>query len=196
MKNYDHIIVGIGASAGGLESLQKFFSALPEQKDAAFVIVMHLLRDHKSQLDSILSRISPMPVMRIATGMIVQSGNIYVLPEGKYLEIRNNKFQLLDRDYSGINRAVDVFFSSLAEDAGRRAIGIVMSGTGTDGTKGIKQIEENGGFVMVEDPNSSQFTGMPVSAIKFDHPDVVDTPEKLAKFIDKYSFSFRQELRA
>jgi two-component system CheB/CheR fusion protein len=196
MKNYDHIIVGIGASAGGLESLQKFFSALPEQKDAAFVVVMHLLRDHTSQLDSILSRVTPMPVLRIEPGLTVESGKIYVLPEGKYLEIRNNKLQLIDRDYNGINRAVDVFFSSLAEDAGRRAIGIIMSGTGTDGTNGIKQIERHGGFAMVEDPKSSKFTGMPVSAIKFDHPDVVETPEKLAKFIDKYSFSFRQELRA
>jgi len=196
MKNYDHIIVGIGASAGGLESLTRFFSNLPPQQDAAFVVVMHLLRGYKSSLDNILRRSAQMPVIRIEDGTTVQSGNIYILPEGKYLQIRNRKLLLIDRDYSGVNEAVDVFFTSMAEDAGRSAIGIIMSGTGTDGTEGIKQIERNGGFVMVEDPRSSRFNGMPSSAIKFDNPDVIETPEVLAKFIDKYSFSFRQEQSA
>lgn len=196
MKISEHIVVGIGASAGGLEALQQFFQHLPAQPEIAFVIVMHLHRDHPSKLHKLLAPHCSMPVIRIRNGMMVQPGNVYVLPENHYLEMRNRAFILKPRDASLINRAVDIFFTALSKDGGRNAVAIILSGTGTDGTAGIKAIEAKGGFVMVQHPDSTQFDGMPMSAIRFDSPDVVDTPEKLAQFISRYAFSFSHHLKA
>lgn len=196
VKKNDHIIVAIGASAGGLQALNEFFNAMPPQDDIAFVVLCHLHRDHRSNLDVLLSRETEMPVIRIDKRMPASPGNIYVLPENKYLGIQNGELVLIERDAGLINKAVDIFFTSLAKDAGSNAVGIVLSGMGTDGVKGATAIEKNGGFVMVQDPASTRFNGMPMSVIRFDHPDVIDTPNILAKFIAEYSFSFRQEQRA
>ena len=196
INSNNYLTVAIGSSAGGLNALTEFFGAMPAQPDIVFVIVCHLHREHRSNLATILSRIARMPVIRVDQNTQVAPGNIYVIPENRYLVIRDGRLILMPREEGMINRAVDVFFTSLAADAGSNAVGVILSGMGTDGVKGATAIEKNGGFIMVQDPETTRFNGMPMSVVRFDHPDVIDTPYKLAKFISDYSFSFREQQRA
>ncbi|MDD4075120.1 MAG: chemotaxis protein CheB [Eubacteriales bacterium] len=177
--NY-HYIVGIGASAGGLEALQKLLTALPADTGFPYVIIQHLSPDYKSLLGEILSKYTAMPVIQVEDGMEVQPDCVYVIQPGKNMRIANGKLHLIAQREKELNLPIDMFFRSLAEEAGPRAIAVVLSGTGSDGTNGIKSIKENDGMIIVQDLESSKFDGMPRSAIRTGLVDAQIPPEEIA----------------
>jgi len=161
-------IVGIGASAGGVEALEEFFRAVPADNGLAFVVVTHLPPDRESMLAEILGRATRMPVVDAKDGERVEAEHVYVLPPGAILTIRGARLHLRRTGRSDRERApIDVFFNALAEDQGEHAIGIVLSGGGHDGTVGIKAIKENGGLTIAQGSNVSRprFAEMPSSAV-------------------------------
>ena len=161
-------IVGIGASAGGLAAFEDFFSGMPAEVDPgmAFILVQHLAPDHKSMLTDLVRRYTRMEVFEVDDGMVVQSNCAYIIPPGRDMAFLNGSLQLLEPSAPrGQRLPIDFFFRSLALDQHERAIGIVLSGTGSDGTQGVRAIKGEGGIVMVQKPSSSQFDGMPRSAL-------------------------------
>ncbi|MDO8834991.1 MAG: chemotaxis protein CheB [Vicinamibacterales bacterium] len=173
-------IVGIGASAGGLEAIEAFFKAVPVDSGMAFVVVQHLSPDYKSLMVELLSRKTAIPVHRAEDGMVVQPNNIYLIPPKKNLTIFHGKLLLADqKPREGINLPVDIFLRSLAEDQGERAVGVILSGTGSDGTRGVRAIKEWGGLVMVQDEASAKFDGMPRAAASTGAADFILPPEEM-----------------
>ena len=174
-------IVGIGASAGGLESLEKLFRALPARTGAAFVVVQHLSPDFKSLMDELLSRFTDLTIHRAAAGVSAEPDHVYLLQPGKELEIHDGKFELFDRDpHAGLTLPIDRFLSALARDAGSRAAAVILSGSGSDGSRGVKRIHAAGGIVLVEDPDTARFDGMPRAAIAAGVADHVAPADELA----------------
>ena len=144
-------IVGIGASAGGMEAIHDLFDYMPDNTGFTFVVIQHLSPDYKSLMAELLSRHTEMKVFEAQHGVKVMPNCIYVIPSKKLITIHEGKLLLDEKLKSRLpNNAIDIFFESLAEDAGKNAIGIVLSGTGTDGTKGIEAIKEKGGTVVWE----------------------------------------------
>lgn len=173
-------VVGIGASAGGLEALERFFDHMPPDTGMAFVVVPHLSPDFKSLMGELLSKRTRMPVRQITDGIAVEANTIYVIPPRKNMIITGGRLNLSAIESShGLNLPIDIFFRSLAEDLNDRAIGIVLSGTGSDGTRGIRAIKEAGGVVMVQDDTTAKFDGMPRSAIATGLADHVLPPEEM-----------------
>jgi two-component system CheB/CheR fusion protein len=161
-------IVGIGASAGGLAAFEAFFSGMPVDTDPgmAFVLVQHLAPDHKSILSDLIRRYTRMQVFEVEDGMTVQANCAYIIPPNRDMAFLNGTLQLLEPSAPrGQRLPIDFFFRSLAQDQGERAIGIVLSGTGSDGTLGVRAIKGEGGMVMAQNPESTEFDGMPRSAI-------------------------------
>ena len=173
-------IVGIGASAGGLEALQKLLTALPANTGFPYIIVQHLSPDYKSLLGEILGKYTEMPVIQADDGMEVKANSVYVIQPGKNMRIKNGKLELTAQIPKELNLPIDMLFRSLAEEAGSHAIAVVLSGTGSDGTNGIKAIKENDGMVIVQDLGSSKFDGMPRSAMRTGLVDVQISPEEIA----------------
>jgi len=166
LLNDDFQIIGLGASAGGLEALQGFFDNLPEGCLHAFVIVQHLSPDYKSLMDELLAKNTSLPIHHIEDGMRVESGNVYLIPPRKNLMLSGEILHLLERPENQVlHLPIDYFFRSLAKELEERAIGLVLSGTGSDGTRGLRTIKDVGGIVMVQSPESAKFNGMPNSAI-------------------------------
>jgi len=160
--------VGIGASAGGLAAFEAFFSGLSQEKASgmAFVLVQHLAPEHKSLLAELLRRFTPMPVLEVEDTMVVQPNCVYVIPPKQDMALLNGCLQLLEPGAPrGQHLPINFFFNSLAADQRERAIGIVLSGTGSDGTLGVRAIKDAGGMVMVQSPDAAEFDGMPRSAI-------------------------------
>jgi two-component system CheB/CheR fusion protein len=161
-------IAGIGASAGGLAAFESFFTGMPANTDpgVAFILVQHLAPDHKSILSDLIRRYTSLPVFDVVDGMIVQINCIYIIPPNRDMAILNGVLQLLEPSAPrGQRLPIDFFFRSLALDQHERAIGIILSGTGSDGTQGIRAIKGEGGLIIVQDPASTEFDGMPLSAI-------------------------------
>jgi len=161
-------IVGVGASAGGLAAFEAFFSGMPADSDPgmAFVLVQHLAPDHKSILTELIRRYTRMQVFEVEDGMKVQPNCAYIIPPGRDMAFLNGTLQLLEPSAPrGQRLPIDFFFRSLAQDQRERAIGIVLSGTGSDGTLGIRAIKGEGGMVMAQIPASTEYDGMPRSAI-------------------------------
>lgn len=158
-------IVGIGASAGGLEAVQELFDNLPENTGMAFVVVTHQHPGHVSMLPDLLANHTKMPVVEASEGPKVKANHVYVGPPGGYLAILNAKLHRMDTESSSSPRLpIDYFFRSLAEDQQEKAICIILSGTATDGTLGLKAIKGVSGMAMVEKPQAAQYAGMPSSA--------------------------------
>nr|WP_301340831.1 chemotaxis protein CheB [Azospirillum brasilense] len=173
-------IVGIGASAGGLEALQRFFDNVPGESDLAYVVVQHLSPVHKSLMVDLLAKHTAMSVVQAADGMAVERNTVYLLPPAKHLSIEDGRLILTAKDAAGgMSLPIDIFFTALAKDQGPRALGVVLSGTGSDGTRGLLAIKSAGGFAAAQDPESAQFDGMPRSAIATGQVDVVKTADKL-----------------
>ncbi len=194
----EFFVVGVGASAGGLEALGKFFEGMPPDCGMAFVVIQHLSPDHRSFMVELLSRQTRLPVHRAEDGVRIEPGHIYLIPPRTNLKIHQGRLLHVPPDSSrGVNLAIDTFFRSLAEDMGSRAVGVVLSGTGSDGTMGIRAVKEVGGLVMVQSEGSAQFDGMPRSAIATGLADFVlppeDMPEQLLRFV-RHPFAARQEL--
>ncbi|MBO6532170.1 MAG: PAS domain-containing protein [Muricauda sp.] len=158
-------MVALGASAGGLEPLESFFESVPPDTDITFVVVQHLAPDHKSLMDELLARYTSMPIEIIQEGTIPRRGTIYLNPPRKTVLLRDNTFCLVDKTDRKLSFPISSFFSSLAENHKEYSCAIILSGTGSDGTNGIKEIKEQGGLVLVQDPQEAKFNGMPNSAI-------------------------------
>ncbi|PTX18100.1 two-component system CheB/CheR fusion protein [Pontibacter mucosus] len=184
----DHYLVGIGASAGGLEAIHKLFDHFPSNSSFSFVIIQHLSPDHKSLMAELLSKHTQMQVREAEDDMFTKPNCVYVLPSGKQLTMENGRLRLSDKVRSREpNFAIDLFFESMAKSRGKYAIGIVLSGTGTDGTKGARAIRKAGGMVVVQSPESAKFDGMPRSAIDAGAADYVLTPEQMPEEIMEHT---------
>jgi len=176
----DFPVVCIGASAGGLEALQEFFQNMPPSPGAAFVIIQHLSPDYKSLMDELLARYTPLIIHRVTDGMPVQKDHLYLIPPRKNMTIFHGKLLLSDQNPGrSLNLPIDIFMRSLAKDQEKNAIGIILSGTGSDGTLGIRAIKEYGGMTMVQDDRSAKFDGMPRSSISTGKVDIIRSATQL-----------------
>ncbi len=183
----DFPIVGIGASAGGLEALEKFFINLPNDNGIAFVIVMHFDPTSKSLMGEILKRYSKMAVVQVEEGMKVEPNHVYIIPPNKDMAILRGVLHLLEPVVrKGIRHPIDFFLRSLADDNREKSICIILSGTGTEGTLGLKAIKGEDGMVMVQDVKSAAYDGMPASAIATGLVDYILPPEKMPEELIKY----------
>ncbi len=172
--------VAVGASAGGLEAIEAFFSHMPPDSGLGFVVIQHLSPDYKSLMVELLSKKTPMSVHRAEDGMWVLPDHVYLIPPKKNLTIFHGKLLLSEQDHSkGINLPIDVFLRSLAEDQGEKAVAIILSGTGSDGTRGVRAIKEYGGMVMVQTEESAKFDGMPRAALSTGLADFVLPPDQM-----------------
>lgn len=174
--------VGVGASAGGLEALQDFFKTMPDDTGMAFVVIQHLSPDYKSMMDELLARHTNMPINIAADGMDVWANTIYLIPPRHNLMIFHGTLYLEDqKPKKTLNLPIDIFFRTLATDQGKKAVAVVLSGTGSDGTLGIRSIKEAGGMIMVQDEKSAKFDGMPRSSVSTGLVDYVVPPDKMAE---------------
>ncbi len=190
--DFKGFVVAIGASAGGLEALERLFAALPEDTGAAFVVIQHLSPDHKSMMDNLLSRYTAMPV-RVAThDMPLQPNAVFLIPPAKSMRIAGDRLLLSPKPEHGLSLPIDVFFSSMAEQCADRGIAVVLSGTGSDGSRGIPAVNAAGGFVFVQEPASAKFDGMPRSAVGTGLADVVAPAPELADRLAAHLRSPRQ----
>ena len=179
--------VAIGASAGGLEAIESFFTRLSGPSGAAFIVIQHLSPDYKSLMVEILSKKTEMPVHRAEEGMLVLPDHVYLIPPKKNLSIFHGKLLLTEQDHSrGINLPIDFFLKALAEDQSEKAVGIILSGTGSDGTRGVRAVKENGGMVMVQDEESARFNGMPRAAAATGLADFILPPEEMPRQLLSY----------
>ena len=187
---YNFLIVALGASAGGLKALTDFFCHVNKDTPVAYVIAMHSPRDYKSQLPAIISRYTSLEALEIYQGLSIEARKIYVCPPAMTVAVRDGVFLLKTRpDIEVVNHTINHFFRSLAADAGENAVGIIMSGTGSDGTKGLQAIEERGGITIVQDPATAEFDGMPKHSIRFDHPDMILAPHQMGAAIHRHAES-------
>jgi len=179
-------IVGLGASAGGLEALKAFFKEVPKSSGMAYVVVVHMTPKQPSMMPDLLQRVSSIPVSAAKDGQTIMPDHVYVIPPDKDISIFKGKIQLLDILRKGVSHPIDLFLRSLALDQGNRAAAIILSGTGTDGTLGIKEIKSCEGLVLVQTEESAGYDGMPRSAISTDLVDIVLPPEDMPKKLIQY----------
>lgn len=176
------VIVGIGASAGGLEALESVFRAMPIDIPAAFVVVQHLSPDFESRMDELLGRQTRLDVKKVHEVERVVPGTIYLAPPSKEMILSNGKLLLTDRDtQQAFSLPIDHMFRSLAQDAGARAVAVVLSGTGSDGSRGIVDVRKAGGYVVCQTPESARFDGMPSNAQKTGCVHVSAPPAEIAQ---------------
>jgi two-component system CheB/CheR fusion protein len=181
-------IVGIGASAGGLDACRKLFDALPAGNDMAFVLVQHLDPTHESMMVDLLAGHTPLTVRQATDGMPIEPEYLYVIPPGTYLSVGNGALHLSQpQARHGARLPFDFLLHSLAEECGTRAICIVLSGTGADGSLGLKAVKEKGGFVIAQDPDEASYDGMPRNAIKTGAVDLVVPVAKIPAALAKYN---------
>jgi two-component system, chemotaxis family, CheB/CheR fusion protein len=187
----EHYIIGIGASAGGLEPITEFFDSMPEDSNLSFVIVQHLSPDHKSLMGELLAKHTRMKILEAQENLRVQKNCVYLIPSRKIMTLSDGTLKLMDKERFHVpNNAIDTFFESLAKEKGNNAVGIILSGTGTDGTKGIEAIKKAGGLVIVQDPVSADFDGMPTSAIATGLADLVLPPQAMPEELIDYLLEF------
>lgn len=191
----NQVVVALGASAGGLEALQEFFKSTPIDTGLAFVVIQHLSPDYKSMMDELLARQTKMKIFIIEDGMHIEPNCVYLIPPRKNLSIFHN--QLFLEDYNikkGLNLPIDIFFRSLALEKGKNGIGIILSGTGSDGALGTRAIKEAAGMIMVQDEATAKFDGMPRSSIQTGVVDFILSPDKMpAVLLDYVKHPFIQK---
>ena len=180
------IVIGIGASAGGLEALQQFFSYMPPNSGLSFVVVQHLSPDYKSLMADILGKYTEMSVCQAENHMAVEPDTVYLIPPKKYMTIKDGRL-ILSEAPGSLNHPIDAFFASLAAEKREHSIAVVLSGTGSDGTNGVKMVKEHGGLVIAQAPESAKFDGMPRSVINTGLADFVLSPEEIAEEILNFS---------
>ncbi|MGA2717006.1 MAG: chemotaxis protein CheB, partial [Bryobacteraceae bacterium] len=182
-------IVGVGASAGGLEALTELLTALPLDTGMAFVLVQHLEAEHESMLTELLSKVTQMPVIEVRQGTRVESNHVYVIRANTDLSLAGGVLRTSSRKAAaGRHLPIDHFFRTLAEAQGHLAVGIVLSGTASDGTLGLKAIKAAGGITFAQEPKSAKFDGMPKSALLAGCVDFVLTPERIARELSQITF--------
>ncbi len=183
------LYVAIGASAGGLEAIESFFSGMASDSGLAFIVIQHLSPDYKSLMKEILSKKTRMKVNRAEDGMLVMPDNIYLIPPKKNLTVFHGKLLLNDQDHSKgiINLPIDIFLRSLAEDQGEKAVAVILSGSGSDGMRGVRAIKEFGGMAMVQSEESAKFDSMPRAAVSTGLVDFILNPEEMPKRLLSYA---------
>jgi len=187
-KADDFYIVGIGASAGGLEAFEKFFQNVPEDPGMAFVLVPHLDPTHVSLMPELLRKYAKIKVLAIKDGMEIEKNVVYVVPPNKDLAVLNRTLQLIDPvEVRGRRLPIDLFFRSLAQDQRDKAVCVILSGTGTDGTQGLTAIKGELGMAMVQDPDSAKYDGMPRSGVQTGLVDYILPPEEMPEPLMKYT---------
>jgi two-component system CheB/CheR fusion protein len=192
-QNYP-LIVGIGASAGGLRAFEQFFSQMSPDSGMAFNLVLHLDPTHVSMLPELLKKYTKMPIRQAEDGAKVEANTIHIIPPNKKMAIKHGTLVVTEpTEPRGLRLPIDTFFYSLAEDQGSKAIGVILSGTGTDGTLGLKAINAAGGLVIAQDLASAEFDGMPRSAIGTGLVDYVLAPEKIGQQLVKYAAGSRRQ---
>jgi two-component system CheB/CheR fusion protein len=180
-------IVAIGASAGGLEAFQQFFTNMPPDSGMAFVLIQHLDPTHKSILSELVRRYTTMKVVEVIDGAPVEPDTVFVIPPNRYMAILHGKLHLLDATLiPGLRAPIDYFFRSLAADQKEKAICLVLSGTGAEGSMGLRAVKGEGGMVMVQEPESAKYDGMPRSALATGLADYVLPPGKMPEQLIAY----------
>lgn len=182
------LIVGLGASAGGLDPLKLFFHSLPDHTGMAFIVVVHLSPEHESNMAELLQMQTSLDVMQITERTEIKPDHVYVIPPDKLLSVGDNHLELSDpdRDQHGL-ATVDLFFRTLGKTKGKYAACIILSGSGADGSVGLKTIKENGGLTIVQDPEEARYNGMPKNAINTGVVDMVLPVKKMAERLLEYS---------
>ncbi len=181
-------VVGVGASAGGLEAFKQLLKHLRVDTGMAFVLVMHLDPKHESILPELMARATPMPVSEVADGMRVAADHVYIMPRNTSMGIEGGALRLRPREKGrGQHRPIDAFLKTLAEDQNARAIGVILSGTATDGTLGLQAVKAEGGITFAQEPKSAQYDSMPRSAVTAGCVDFVLTPEEIARELARIS---------
>ena len=183
------LYVAVGASAGGLEAIEAFFTGMASDSGMAFVVIQHLSPDYKSLMVEILSKKTKMKVHRAEDGMPVLPDNVYLIPPKKNLTIFHGKLLLNDQEHvkGTVNLPIDIFLRSLAEDQGDKAVAVILSGSGSDGMRGVRAIKEFGGMVMVQSEASAKFDSMPRAAISTGLVDFVLPPEEMPERLLSYA---------
>lgn len=180
--------IGIGASAGGLEALRWFVHTIPTDSNHAYIIIQHLSPDFKSMMPELLARHTDLPIEKLEDGTVIEANHIYLAPPRKNVMIAEGNTLLVEQmENLGGNFPIDAFFRSLAEDQQNQAIAIILSGTGSDGSRGIQAIKEVGGLVVVQEPSDATFDGMPFNAVKTGLADIVDTADNMLSKIIQYT---------
>ncbi|MDF9797160.1 two-component system chemotaxis response regulator CheB [Catalinimonas alkaloidigena] len=188
----DILVVGIGYSAGGIPPLKRLFENIPLGSGLSFVVVQHLQRRQRNRLKDILEPSTNLDLTYVEDSIIIQPDHIYLLKSNQYVKIWDNHLYLQDRrEEEVVNYAIDTFFTSLAEERQHKAIGVILSGGGNDGTKGCVRIYEEGGKVLVQSPQSAEFQFLPANVIDADNPVAVEKREELAKILLEISQSLR-----
>ncbi len=186
--NESGYVIAIGASAGGLEAIHEFFDNMPDAGNFSFVIIQHLSPDYKSLLVELVSKHTRMNVLEAEHNVVLKKRCVYVIPNNKVMTIKHGKVQLVQKSHDKTpNTAIDAFLHSLARDKGRQAIAIILSGTGSDGTRGVDAIKKAGGMVLVQTPETARFDGMPNSAINGGSADFVLSPAQMPAEIINYA---------
>ncbi len=180
-KSRIHIIVAIGASAGGLEALSQLLSAIPRDIGMAYIVIQHLAAKQHSMLTELLGQATDLPVMQVEEGMRVAPDTVYVIPPNAQMGINNGILHLVPRPTDKSQHTpINFFLSSLAKDVDSRAIGVILSGTASDGAEGLRDIKGVGGIVLVQDPKTAKYDGMPRAAIATGVADMVLSPIEIA----------------
>jgi two-component system CheB/CheR fusion protein len=181
-KPQESVIVGVGGSAGGLEAFIELLKPLPKNPGMAFVMIPHLDPKHESAMTELLGRATAMPVREVQEGMKVRPDCVYVIPPNRSMTIRGGALRLEQRaEHAGPPMPIDTFLRSLARDCGKNAIGVILSGTASDGTLGVAAIKNEGGITFAQDSHSAKYSGMPNSAIASGYIDFILPPEKIAR---------------
>ncbi len=184
----DFYVVGIGASAGGLDAVQQVFDNIPDNTGVAFIIIQHLSPDFKSLMPELLAKFTQMKIFTADSDLEIKPNCIYLNQRNKNIGIKGNKFILLDKaPKDHLNLPIDILFHMLGESYKDKSIGVVLSGTGSDGSRGIKTIKEAGGTILVQEPESAQFNGMPNAAISTNLADFVMPPKGIAEKIVQFT---------
>lgn len=180
-------VVGLGASAGGLEAFRQFLSAVPERSGLAYVLVQHLDPNHESLLPELLARCTPLPVRHALDGTPIEPDHVYLVPPNANLEVADSHIRLTPfAEPRGLRRPIDTFFKSLATDQRENSAGIVLSGTGSDGTAGLRAVKEAGGLTLAQSPHTSGYDGMPSSAISTGLVDHILPPARMPGVLIDY----------
>jgi two-component system, chemotaxis family, CheB/CheR fusion protein len=187
-QNHDFPIVGIGASAGGLAAFEQLFTNLPPDSGMAFVVIQHLSIPHHSILPEIIQRFTSMPVSQVTDGIKVKTDHVYVIPPGSDLALKDGRLTLIKPETEQRSHLpIDRFFRSLAQVLGERAIGVVLSGTLSDGSLGLKNIKAEGGLTIAQEPDTAEFGDMPRNAIATKDVDFILPPQKMGELILEYT---------
>ena len=181
------LVVAMGASAGGVEALETLFAQMPNDLGVVFIVVQHLSTEHESLMPQILARKTDLPVMAIENDSRLQAGHVYVLPSGYDVQVHHGKFVLGELSGDRSVLPINLLFDSVAVEYGDRAVAIVLSGTGSDGSQGVRRIRQHGGMVIVQNEQSAKFNGMPRSAIRTGVADAITSLEEIPDTLATYA---------